>query len=242
MSAAVRLDEDYHVHSAFSDDAVSTLAENVSSARERGLRTLCLAEHVRRDSAHVPAFVAAAADLPAVPGLTLLTGVEAKILDTSGRLDLPGGLTGIDLVLAADHQFPGPDGPLSPQEVRTRLGRGELAAGEAVEWLVAATAGALARGRRVLLAHLFSVLPKVGLTERDVPAPLLAALAGRAAAAGAMVEVNEKWGCPSAAVLASFAAAGVRVVAGTDSHRCTDVGVYDRVRRIAAGCTPGRGR
>ena len=41
------LDEDFHVHSTFSDGE-SSLAQNVRAARERGLRTLCLVDHVRR--------------------------------------------------------------------------------------------------------------------------------------------------------------------------------------------------
>jgi histidinol phosphatase-like PHP family hydrolase len=59
MNGGPRLDEDYHVHSTFSDDAVSTLAENVAAARDRGLRTICLAEHVRRGTAWVPDFLSA---------------------------------------------------------------------------------------------------------------------------------------------------------------------------------------
>ena len=87
----VPLDEDYHVHSTFSDGA-STLAENVRAARERGLRTLCLVDHVRRDTSWLPAFTAAVARYRQQPGLHVLAGVEAKILDTSGQLDLPPGL------------------------------------------------------------------------------------------------------------------------------------------------------
>ena len=68
MSRSRRFDEDFHVHSTFSDDAVSTLAENVRAARERGLRTLCLVDHVRRDTAWVPEFTAAVARLPGPAG------------------------------------------------------------------------------------------------------------------------------------------------------------------------------
>lgn len=235
----VRLDEDYHVHSTFSDDAVSTLAENVAAARERGLRTICLADHVRRDTDYVPGFLAAVAALPAVPGLRVLTGVEAKILDAGGALDLPTGAAGVDLVLIADHRFPGPDGPLHPRDVRDALDRGELAPATVVETLVRATAAALRTAAdltaRASLAHLFSILPKLGLAESDVPRPLLGELAAQARRTGAQVEVNEKWACPSAATLAAFAAAGVPVVASTDSHDCADVGIYHRVQQIAAG-------
>jgi putative hydrolase len=232
----VRLDEDYHVHSAFSDDAIGTLEDNVRAAHARGLRTICLTSHVRRDSAHVPAFLGAVAALEPVPGLRVLAGAEAKILDTDGHLDLPPGIGGVDIVQIADHRFPGPEGPLHPREVRAALAGGALGPAYAVERLVEATAAALRTARdnadRVSLAHLFSILPKVGLAESDVPDALLGLLASRARAAGALVEVNEKWGCPAARALRAFAAAGVPIVASTDSHDCADVGVYHRVRRI----------
>jgi len=229
----VALDEDFHVHSTFSDGA-STLAENVEVARDRGLRTLCLVDHVRQDTDWVPRFTAAVTTYRDLAGLRVLAGVEAKILDTSGRLDLPAGpsrLDGIDVVLVADHRFPAPDGPLHPAEIRSAIEDGTITAAAAIRDLCEATAKALARSpRRPLLAHLFSVLPKVGLTEDMVPAPLLAHLASQVARAGAMVEVNEKWSCPSARTVAAMANAGVHLVAGSDSHHCRDIGVYDSVQ------------
>jgi len=225
------LDEDYHVHSAFSDDAESTVADNVRAATERGLRTLCLADHVRRDTGWVPEFAAAVAAYRDRSGPRVLAGVEAKILDSAGRLDLPPGLDGIDLVLIADHQFPADAGPVHPERVRAAIASGKLTAAEAIERLCAATAAALgATDRGRMLAHLFSLLPKIGLDEVMVPAPLLAKLSGQVAASGALVEVNEKWSCPSARTVAALVRAGVRVVAGSDSHHCRDIGVYRSVR------------
>jgi putative hydrolase len=227
------LDEDFHVHSTFSDGE-SSLAQNVRAARERALRTLCLVDHVRRDTEWLPEFAAAVAPFCNQPGPRVLAGVEAKILDTSGRLDLPPGLDGIDLVLIADHQFPGDGGPVHPTQARAGIGRGGMTAAEAIERLCEATANALdATDRGRLLAHLFSVLPKMGLDEAMVPEPLLAELARRVALAGAMVEINEKWACPSPRTVAAMARAGVPVVAGSDSHHCRDVGVYRSVRLTA---------
>jgi putative hydrolase len=234
------LEEDFHVHSAFSDDAESTVAQNVRAAAERGLRTICVADHVRRDTAWVPELAAAVAAFRGRPGPRVLAGVEAKILDADGRLDLPGRLDGIDLVLIADHQFPGDHGPVHPDRVRAAIDGGELAPGEAIERLCAATLRALeATGRDRVVAHLFSLLPKIGLDEAMVPRPLLAGLAAGAARAGAMVEVNEKWSCPSPRTVEAMVRAGARVVAGSDSHHCRDVGVYRSVRRALAAVSPG---
>jgi putative hydrolase len=229
----VALDEDFHVHSTFSD-GVSTLSENVRAARQRELRTLCLVDHVRRDTTWLPDFTAAVDAYRGHADLRILAGVEAKILDSSGRLDVPPDLRGIDLVLIADHQFPADKGPVHPAEVRSAIEDGGMTAAEAIERLCEATASALgplqAASPRPLLAHLFSVLPKIGLTEAMVPAPLLTDLAKRVAHAGAMVEVNEKWSCPSVRTVAALADAGVSLVAGSDSHHCRDIGVYDSVR------------
>jgi putative hydrolase len=230
MSGPVALDEDFHVHSTFSDGA-STLAENVQAAQERGLRTLCLVDHVRRDTAWLPDFTAAVSRYRRQPGTRVLAGVEAKILDSSGRLDLPSGLDGIDLVLIADHRFPADNGPVHPAEVRAAMEYGGLTPAEAIERLCDATANALrATDRQPLIAHLFSLLPKIGLDETMVAEPLLAYLAERVARAGAMVEVNEKWSCPSVRTVMAMARAGVPLVAGSDSHQCRDVGLYRSVR------------
>jgi putative hydrolase len=231
--AGPRLDADYHVHSTFSDDAVSTLAENVAAARARGLRTLCLADHVRRETKWVPEFLVRVDALRSVPGIEVLSGVEAKILNRAGDLDLPDGAEGADLVLIADHQFPGDVGPVHPQQVRDAIASGETTGDEVIDCLIEATANALKVAGQPQLAHLFSVLPKLGIDESDVPDQAISHLARQACIVGAQLEVNEKWSCPSARTVRAFAAAGVRLVASTDSHHCRDIGVYASVRRIA---------
>ncbi len=213
--------------------------DNVRAAAARGLRTVCLADHVRRDTPWVPEMTAAVAACRGRTGVRhgvrVLAGVEAKILDCSGRLDVPAQLDDVDLVLIADHQFPGDDGPVHPDRVRAAIDARELTAAAAVEQLCEATGKALgASGRGKLLAHLFSLLPKIGLDEDMVPAPLLARLASQVAAARALVEINEKWSCPSARTVTALVRAGVPVVAGSDAHHCRDVGVYRSVRLTAS--------
>lgn len=254
MSAALRFDEDFHVHSTFSDDGASTLAENVETAQERGLSTLCLADHVRRDTAWLPEFLGAVSAYRRLAGLAVLSGVEAKVLDASGQLDLPPGLhgrhadadadasEGLDLVLIADHQFPGEGGPVHPARLRTAIEQRELTPQEAIEQLVKATVRAAAHvkkmGIRPLVAHLFSLLPKSGLAEDQAPQPLLRELAAGLASSEAIAEVNEKWRCPSARTIGALRTAGVPIVAGSDSHHCRDIGRYVSVRAVASGPGP----
>ena len=230
----VALDEDHHVHSAFSDDAVSTVAEDVRAARDRGLRVICLADHVRQSSRWVPDFVAVVREVRPAAGIEVLAGVEAKILNGAGELDLPPSLPGVDRVLIADHQYPGEHGPVPPQAMRDALGRRECSAPEVIGGLIEATLSGMERVALPQLAHLFSLLPKMGLDEADVPGPALDHLARGCLRAGARVEVNEKWACPSPRTIRALAAAGVPLVASTDSHDCASIGRYTRVREILA--------
>ena len=51
--------------------------------------------------------------------------------------------------------------------------------------------------------------------------------------------MNEKWACPSPRTIRVLAAAGVPLVASTDSHDCATVGRYDRVRSILDDAVSG---
>ncbi len=82
------------------------------------------------------------------------------------------------------------------------------------------------------LAHCFSILPKIGLAESDLTDEHLAAWATSAAATGTLIEVNEKWACPSPRSLRAARAAGATLVASTDSHTAGDVGRYTAVAAI----------
>ena len=224
---------DHHVHSTWSDDAESTVAENLAAAAAAGLTSVRFVDHVRTTTSWVPDFLAEVAALPPVEGLTVLTGVETKILDAAGRLDLPPLPAGVDRVLIADHQFPGPDGPWSPRRTLAELAAG-LPVQDALGTLVTATVQAVHRVDRAQLAHLFSLLPKIGLTEDDLLDEHIAAVAQAAVGTGTTVEVNEKWRCPGPRVQAALRRAGVDLVGATDSHTATDVGRYDWV----AAATP----
>ena len=226
------LRSDHHVHSTWSDDAVSSTWANLAAARDAGLASVRMVDHVRTSTTYVPEFLAEVAALPRVEGLEVLTGVEAKILDASGRLDVPADLVvgagGVDRVLVADHQFPGPDGPWSPRRTLQEI-EGGLHPQDALDILVTATVRAMDQVPRAQLAHLFSLLPKIGLHESALSDDHLTEIAAAAVRTGTTVEVNEKWRCPGPRAVLAFAVAGVTLVGSTDSHEASSVGRYSWV-------------
>jgi putative hydrolase len=224
---------DVHVHSTFSDGA-STIAENLASASAHGLHTLGLVDHVRRDTTWVPSFVDAVRDLDGRDGVRVLCGVEAKVLDTAGAVDMPEAMPTLDYVLVADHQLPRPAGPMHPSDARRSLDEGELRRAEVIGDLVEATVQALGCYDRVVVAHLFSILPKCGLHEDEVPDALVRRLGDAARTSGAVVEVNEKWACPSTRVARLLAERGVSITLSTDAHHRDRVGRYGYVAGVAS--------
>lgn len=229
------LQGDHHVHSTFSDDARSTVSENLAAASRQGLTEIRLVDHVRQSTTWVPDFLATVRAAPTFTDLAVSTGVEAKILNARGELDLPPGLTlgptGVNVVLIADHQFPGLDGAWTPEETRSRIAAG-LSVSDTLDLLVGATVAAMESVEWGQLAHCFSILPKIGLDESQLSDEHLFAWAAAAASTGTVVEVNEKWGCPSPRSLRAALDAGVTLVASSDSHVATEVGRYTRVSGI----------
>lgn len=232
----IRLDEDWHVHSTFSDGADS-VEVNVDRAAWRGLRRLGCVDHVRRDSTFVPEYVETVRRVRADAPIELSIGVEAKILDREGRLDLPYDLRGVELVYIADHQWPGARGVVDSASIHSALANGTLTPSDAVSQLVTAMIAAMYRyadSRHLVLAHPFSILPRVGLDEHDVPDEALFQIAGVAVETDTMIEASERWRCPSERMIRVCEALGVTMVAATDAHRAEDVGMYEFVHQLAA--------
>ncbi len=228
----IDLTHDGHVHSTFSDGK-HDIATNVRTARDHGLASIGLVDHVRVDSDWLPDYAAAVAQLARRSPVEVTAGVEAKILDETGTLDLPPLPPGIEQILVADHQVPLGVRCHHPAKIRELILRGRLDPVDVVGPLLEATARAAERHDRVVIAHLFSVLPKVGLDESAVSDADVRALGRRLAAAGARVEISERWRCPSARVAGILAAERVGLVASTDSHRKDTIGVYDYVAQVA---------
>jgi putative hydrolase len=224
--------QDMHVHSTFSDGA-GTIEENIAAADAAGLEELGCVDHVRITTEWVPSYVEAVRSAEERSTIALQCGIEAKILDTAGTLDLPTeGIDDIDAIYAADHQVATADGPAHPRKVAEALAAGELEAADVIANIVTSTAEAVTRYDNVVIAHLFSILPKIGLDESDVPLELIESLADATRAGGARVEVSERWRCPSARTLRPFVDRGMTVLMSTDSHRPEHIGQYDYCAQV----------
>jgi putative hydrolase len=224
--------QDMHVHSTFSDGQ-STIEENVAEAERLGLLELTCVDHVRADTDWLEGYIAAVRRVNATTSVVLRCAIETKLLDTAGNLDLPADVSGVDAIYVADHQVPLADGPHTPKEVKALILNGTLSPAEVIEAIVTSTDNALRRHSPVMvIAHLFSALPKLGLEEHQVPLDLLEGLAEATAQTVAQIEVSERWRCPNTRTLRPFLDRGVQLLLSTDSHRREAIGRYDYCERI----------
>ncbi len=225
----MRLDEDMHVHTTYSDGR-NTVEEVIDVAKRRGLRRIGFADHVRKSTSWLPEYVEHLRRARRWAGLEVVIGVEAKLLDTAGTLDMPSKAPGIDRVLVADHRLPFGDELLGPRQVREGLQEGAIERSEVWESLLVAYESCAVRRRSLQLAHPLSFLAKVGICETEIPEQRLAHFAQLLAEHGGQVEASERWRCPSTTTLAAFARAGVHIVASTDAHDARAVGRYEFIQ------------
>ena len=218
--------QDMHVHSTFSDGK-NTIEENIEEAESLGLKTLTCVDHVRVDTEYLPAYVAEIERLRPTTEVELICGIEAKLLNTAGDLDLPEVPDGIDRIYAADHQVPLIDGPHHPREVKEEIESGQRDGQDVIAAIVESAANAAERHQNMVIAHMFSILPKLGLDENDVPIELLEDLATVTQRTGTLIEISERWSCPSPRSLMPFVELGVPVLMSTDGHMRTKIGRFD---------------
>ncbi len=82
---------DTHTHTVISGHSWSTLSENVHAAKARGLTGFCLTEHGPAIPGGAPEYIPHSEQmLPSIiDGIRVYRGIEADILDFTGRLDIP---------------------------------------------------------------------------------------------------------------------------------------------------------
>lgn len=237
MSKPLDLTTDWHTHSSTSD-GTSTIAEMVDAAEARGVTRLQLTDHVGAATTWLPEYVAEIQALRGRTGVELVTGVEAKILDVRGTVDLPDDLRGVDVVIVSDHQFPTRSGPVPPVEMRRWIASGDVRESDAVGDLVLATTRAVFAHERVVVGHLFSALPEAGIDISVVSDEMLATLAAAVRASGAVIEVNERWRTPGIDHIKRLCSFGVELVPSSDAHSADTVAAWDYVAEASHVIAP----
>lgn len=207
---------DCHLHTNFTDGRGSP-AEMVAAARQAGLRQLLFSEHVRRDSTYFPEFAAQVRSL-AEDGMSVLVGVETKILDRTGSLDCPPGLVEqCQAIIGSVHSPPG-DGGLRAWH--------EMGASRALELEYALALAIIRHSRAQILGHPLGMAIKIFQLK---PQEQLYQLALACREHGKAFELNPRYCSDPSLWLQIVQAADCRVSLGSDAHGPEDVGRAWRV-------------
>lgn len=109
----MKLEADLHTHTIASGHAYSTFKEMVDAAREKGLQMIAITDHSLQmpGAPNIDYFYNTLIWPRVVNGVQVLRGVEANIIDTEGRLDMPDELLErLDIILAGLHEGTGYQG------------------------------------------------------------------------------------------------------------------------------------
>lgn len=203
---------DYHNHTTWTDGTASSV-DMASAAAAAGIREMLFSEHIRRTSTYFPDFAAEIRALR-VPGLAAFVGCEAKILDTSGTLDMPPAVQDMcDAIVGSVHSPPKPDGTsgswkdYSPEEAL----RTELALALAI----------VQKSRAHIIGHpLGMVITKFHLQPREE----LLTIARACAASGKAFELNPRYCLEPEIMIEIATTAECKVNIGSDAHFTDAVG------------------
>jgi putative hydrolase len=97
------LEVDLHSHSIFSLCGMHTIIELLTKAKELGMKALAVTDHGKTLGGRVSSVFFERLKDP-VPGIKLLKGIEANIIDTVGNTDVPGKfIRFMDIILLGLH-------------------------------------------------------------------------------------------------------------------------------------------
>jgi len=145
---------DMHLHTDFSDGE-NTPWEMAQAACELGYREICFTDHVRASSEWLPEYQKECRRVAEhfCEKMVVFCGVEAKVCDFHGKLDIPEKLEAGTLQIAALHRLPdGLGGFVRKQDL---CSYGETV----VDWWFRSLQGLRENERISRLAHPFSLVP-----------------------------------------------------------------------------------
>ncbi|PIS12078.1 MAG: hypothetical protein COT73_00315 [Bdellovibrio sp. CG10_big_fil_rev_8_21_14_0_10_47_8] len=214
---------DFHMHTKFTDGE-SSVEEMHAQAISQGLRAILFSEHARKSSG--PWFQEFAQTVRSLPHdqCLALVGVESKVADFSGELDLSDEIYNtVDLVMASVHRFPGETGSIKGNS-------GGLTSEQAIDREFRLSMAVLENPRVDILGHPF------GMSYRRFkaapPADLFKKLIQKAADQSVAVEINPHYHPEPWQIYAWCKEFGAMISLGSNAHNLHEVA---RIQRVLQG-------
>ena len=113
MSYSIHPIADFHTHTLFSPHAYSTVTENAAAAAKCGMLAVACTDHAEAtpDTGHHWHFTNMKILPPIIEGVRVLRGMEANVIDFTGRIDASPKLRQqMELVIASMHAGTTPQG------------------------------------------------------------------------------------------------------------------------------------
>lgn len=225
---------DGHVHTGFAKGRLSVGAL-VTAAEDAGLTHVTFADLAGPETTWLRQYLDAIRRAQKRTDLTLRVAVEVEVVRPDGWVAFPADLGELEAVSIALSGVPLPAGLTPPERVRAMIRAGELRASEVTELVVEATINAVERTSRYAptqLARPLGVLAAVGLDENELDDHAIRRIVTACQGARVIVEVSEAWRTPSLRLARALAAAGVSLVAASDTADASQLGRWRYVRAV----------
>jgi len=225
---------DGHVHTGFAKGRLSVGAL-VTAAEDAGLTQVTFADLAGPETTWLRAYFDAVRRAQKRTDLALRVAVEVEIVRPDGWVAFPADLGELEAISISLAGVPLPAGLTPPERVRALIRAGELRASEVTELVVEATVNAVERSSRYAptqLARPLGVLAALGIDEAELDEHGIRRLVDACRTARVVVEVSEAWRTPSLRLARALAAAGVPLVAASDTADASQLGRWRYVRAV----------
>lgn len=236
----IDLGADHRVSTAFSSGTAS-VAEMITAAEAAGLHRLVVADAADSRTTWIPAYLAAVARATPRTAVSVHVGLTVRVVDTTGRLDLPQSLSGVEYLVLSTESLVLPAARRRAGDIVGTPSGGPPLRVDPADILVAAVCRGLAQATvwgQPILADPFAPLRRLGLSETALRPDLLHTLAHACRQAGAAVEINEQRRSPSLTAAVALAAVGVPLLAASGARTQAELGPGEYVRSVAEATTP----
>ncbi len=214
--------KDYHLHSNFSDGNNSP-EEMLKAAIGLGYKEIAFTDHVRRDSEWVEKYIEELKKLKNKYKLKIkiLIGVEAKVINLQGELDLPPKISDrMDLILGAFHQIPkGKEQYFSENEILKNKK-------EVLGFWYSSMKNLLKNPRVNIIAHPTYPLDKYFIFLDRKQKENIARIAKKQ---NKIFEINFKYNCPDKEFISILKKRGVKIIRSSDSHSIKELRSFSKI-------------